>query len=199
MEKTKLFIYGASGHGKVVADIAKNNGFKKIIFVDDGDNQYSTFEDIKTQNNIPIALGIGDNVIRKKIFKKLERYNFNIITLIHSSAIISCSSKIGKGSVIMPNVVVNANSVIGKGVILNTACIIEHDNLIKKFVHISPNVSLAGNVTIGKNSHIGIGSSVIQNVNINKNSIIGAGSVVINNVKSCSTAIGVPAKIIKRK
>jgi len=196
MEKIKLFIYGASGHGKVVADIAKDNGFKEIIFIDDGDNKYLTFENIKTQNHIPIALGIGDNFIRNKIFKKLKRFNFNIITLIHSSAIISDNVTILDGSVVMPNVVINTNTKVGKGVILNTSCIIEHDNIIKDFVHISPNVALAGNVKVGKFTHIGIGSSVIQNIQIEKKCIIGAGSVVIKNITKNTKCAGVPAKKI---
>ena len=33
--KDKIVIIGASGHGKVVADIAKLNGYKEIIFLDD--------------------------------------------------------------------------------------------------------------------------------------------------------------------
>ena len=196
MEKIKLFIYGASGHGKVVADIAKDNGFKEIIFIDDGDNKYLTFENIKTQNHIPIALGIGDNFIRNKIFKKLKRFNFNIITLIHSSAIISDNVTILDGSVVMPNVVINTNTKVGKGVILNTSCIIEHDNIIKDFVHISPNAALAGNVKVGKFTHIGIGSSVIQNIQIEKKCIIGAGSVVIKNITKNTKCAGVPAKKI---
>ena len=196
MEKIKLFIYGASGHGKVVADIAKDNGFKEIIFIDDGDNKYLTFENIKTQNHIPIALGIGDNSIRNKIFKKLKRFNFNIITLIHSSAIISDNVTILDGSVVMPNVVINTNTKVGKGVILNTSCIIEHDNIIKDFVHISPNAALAGNVKVGKFTHIGIGSSVIQNIQIEKKCIIGAGSVVIKNITKNTKCAGVPAKKI---
>ena len=31
----KLIIIGASGHGKVVADIAKMNGYEEIVFLDD--------------------------------------------------------------------------------------------------------------------------------------------------------------------
>ena len=35
MEKTKIYIYGASGHGKVVCDVAKSAGYKEIVFLDD--------------------------------------------------------------------------------------------------------------------------------------------------------------------
>jgi UDP-N-acetylbacillosamine N-acetyltransferase len=136
-----IYIYGASGHGLVVADIAKALGYNDVVFVDDGDNEYIIFEEVK--ENIDFALGIGDNYIREKLFNKAIKNGFDVVSLIHPSAIVSSSSTVGKGVVIMPNVVVNAKSKIGKGVILNTGCIIEHENLIDDFVHISPNVALA--------------------------------------------------------
>jgi len=192
----KLFIYGASGHGKVVADIAKLNGYK-VEFIDDGENEYLDFDTfLNRYKKANISLGIGDNHIRYKIYKKLKKYNYNVCTLIHPSAIISDNVKIGEGSVIMPNVVINHNVTIKKGSILNTGCIVEHDCNIGKFVHISPNVALAGNVKINKFTHLGIGSSVIQNITIGKNCIVGAGAVVINDIDNNKKVVGVPAKEI---
>lgn len=192
-----IYVYGGSSHGLVVADIARANGYENIIFVDDGENDYLSFNEIKDNNSIPIALGIGSNKIRKILFKKLLEYNFNVITLIHPSCVISPSVKIGLGTVVMPNVVINANVVIGKGVILNTSCVIEHENIIENFVHISPKVALAGNVTIKDNTHIGIGSSIIQGLTIGENCIIGANSTVVKNIKSNILAFGSPCKKIK--
>jgi len=194
---SKLYIYGASGHGLVVSDIARASGYKEIIFIDDGDNKYLTFHNIKNNTHIPIALAIGDNKIRKQLFDKVLSSNFKIVSLIHPSAIISSNVFIDIGTVVMPNVVVNANSKIGKGVILNTSSIIEHDSTVEDFVHISPNVALAGNVTVGQFTHIGIGSNIIQGISIGKNSIIGAGSVVVKNIENNKLCFGNPCKIIK--
>ena len=198
MGKIDLAIYGASGHGKVIRDIAKRVGYKNIIFIDDGNNSYFSYEEFKTQIDCKnVALGIGDNYVRGKIYKKLRYDNYNIVTLIDPSSIIGSSVEIKEGTVVMPNVVINNNSKIGKGVILNTSCVVEHDNDIHSFVHISPNVSLAGNVKIGKFTHIGIGSSVIQNISIGENCIVGAGSVIINNIEDNIKVVGVPAKKLK--
>lgn len=188
----ELYIYGASGHGLVVADIAKDNGYENIIFIDDGENEYPTFEDIKNSNNIPIAFGIGNNNIRAKLFKKVKEEGFQVATLIHSSSIVSSSVCIGEGSVIMPNVVINVGSTIGKVVILNSSSVIEHECKIEDFVHISPNVALAGNVNIKELTHIGIGSCVIQGLTVGKNSLIGAGSVIVKNIKDNIKAYGNP-------
>ncbi len=191
-----IYVYGASGHGIVVADIAVLCGYE-VIFIDDGENEHPSFEDIKNNTDIPIALGIGSNRIRANIFQKVSECGFEIVTLIHPKAVISESAVIGEGTVVMANVVVNAKALIAKGVILNTSSVIEHENIVDEFVHISPTVALAGNVKVGAFSHIGIGSCVIQNIKIGKNSVVGAGSVVVNSIDSFSLAYGNPCKKIR--
>jgi len=194
----ELFVYGASGHGKVVADIAREIGYKNIKFIDDGENEYLNFDDfiLLNKKDYPVALGIGDNEIRSKIYKRLADNKINVITLIHPKAIVSKSATISKGSVVMPGAIINADVKIEEGVIVNSGSIIEHDCKIGQFAHISPNVSLAGNVNVGSFSHLGIGTTVIQNITIGKNCIIGAGAVVIDDVKDSKKVVGVPAKEI---
>ncbi|MDD3008358.1 MAG: UDP-N-acetylbacillosamine N-acetyltransferase [Arcobacter sp.] len=192
-----IYIYGASGHGLVVADIARACGYDDVVFVDDDKSKgFLSFEDIKENKNSHIAFGIGNNQIRAKLYKKVKESGFLTPILIHPSSIISPSSKIEEGSVIMPNVVVNAKATIGKCVILNSSCVVEHECKIDNFVHISPNVALAGDVKVGEFTHIGIGSSIIQCLEIGKNSIIGAGSVVVKNIPDFKKAYGNPCKEI---
>ena len=192
-----IYIYGASGHGLVVADMARACGFDDIVFIDDGENKYPTFEDIKQDHNIPIAFGIGSNKIRAKLFEKVQESGFEIVSLIHPSAIISLSAKIGKGTVVMSNAVVNAKATIGEGVIFNTSCVVEHECMVENFVHISPNVALAGDVKVGKSTHIGIGSNVIQGIIIGNNVVIGAGSTVVKDINNFKKAYGNPCKEIE--
>jgi UDP-N-acetylbacillosamine N-acetyltransferase len=190
-----IYIYGASGHGLVVADIAKACGYEDIIFIDDDKTKgFLTFDDIKENRDFHIAFGVGDNQIRAKLYEKAKENGFFIPALIHPSSIISPSVKIEEGTVVMPNVVVNAKAIIGKCVILNSSCVVEHECKIEDFVHISPKVALAGDIKVGEFTHIGIGSSVIQCLNIGKNSIIGAGSVVVNSIGDFKKAYGNPCK-----
>ncbi|HIC96179.1 TPA: transferase, partial [Candidatus Bipolaricaulota bacterium] len=86
----------------------------------------------------------------------------------------------------------------GENVIINTGATIDHDCVIEDYVHISPGVHLAGNVKLGELSHIGIGASAVQRVKIGKGVIIGAGAVVIDDIPDHVTAVGVPARVIKR-
>jgi UDP-N-acetylbacillosamine N-acetyltransferase len=196
---SKIAIYGAGGHGKVVADIAKRNGYDEIVFVDDGDNRYVDFKTFKKKfgQDFSFALGVGDNYIRSKVFEKVINSGFEVISLIDPSAVVSSSLKIGKGVVIMPNAVINSDVNISTGVIVNSGAIIEHDIMIGEFVHISPGVALAGGVKVGGFTHIGIGSCVIQNVNIGSNVTVGAGSVVLNDIEDDLVVVGNPARKIK--
>lgn len=200
----KIAIYGASGHGKVVADIAQLCGYEVVFFVDDdatkkefdGKKVFS-FEKVKEMKDISFALGIGQNLARQKVYDKLKNSFFDIVTLVHKSAIIADSVEIGEGTIVMALSVINSSAVIGNGVILNTSSVVEHDCVVSDFVHISPRVALAGSVSIGKLAHLGIGSCVIQCLNIGEFSTIGAGSVVIGDIPNNTLAVGVPAKVIK--
>ncbi|KAA0565840.1 acetyltransferase [Bacillus sp. CH30_1T] len=205
--KNKLMIIGASGHGKVVADIAlKMNKWSNIVFLDDDQNVDSsmgievigTTDDVITyKNEYEIVVGIGNNYIREKIQNKLEATGAKIPTLIHPSAIIGEQVYIGSGTVVMAGVVINCCTRVGKGCIINTATSIDHDNIIGDYVHISPGCHLAGTVTVENLNWIGIGSKVSNNVMITNGCVIGAGATVINNITEVGTYVGVPIRKIK--
>jgi len=205
--KNKLIIIGASGHGKVVADVAmKMEKWQKIAFLDDNeaiktcldlDVIGKTTDAFKYKGKADFFVAIGNNAVRKREQERLLSEGFSIVSLIHPAAVIGSGVKIDIGTVVMANVVINSASSIGKGCIINTSSSVDHDNTIKDYVHISPGVHLAGTVTLGEESWIGVGSTVSNNVNIGKCCIIGAGSVVIKDLSAHCIAVGIPAKPIK--
>jgi len=190
-----IAVYGASGHGKVVADIALTNGYDEVVFIDDGDNEYMSFQEYLTQYSYPIALGIGNNSTRKQVYEKIKSENLEVKTLIHERAIVANDVIVKEGTVIMPGVVVNTGSSIGTGSILNTGSIVDHDCDIGDFVHIAPKSALAGDVCVKDMVMIGIGSSIVQGITIGENSVVGAGSVVISDIQDNVVSYGVPAKV----
>lgn len=203
----RLAIIGASGHGKVIADIAKANGITDIIFYDDrwqslkehyGYSVVGSVEDAlsnKTTEFDTAVVAIGNAKTRASIQERLSRVT---PALIHPSAIVSATAQLGVGTVVMANAVINSDTVIGDGVIINSSAVIEHDCRIGDFSHVCPNTALAGSVTVGGKSWIGIGSSVIQCVAIGSGVTVGAGSVVIQDIPDDQTVVGNPAKLLKR-
>ncbi|PBB06451.1 acetyltransferase [Salimicrobium humidisoli] len=202
--KNKLLIIGASGHGKVVADIAlKMNKWEEIAFLDDDESKITsmglrvigTSTDVdKYIDEYDVFVGIGNNSTRELIQDSLEKKGASVPILIHPNTVCGEQVHIGSGSVVMPGVVINCCSEIGKGSIINTGVTLDHDNIIEDFTHISPGVHLAGSVSIGKKTWIGIGSVVSNNVNIVEECTVGAGSLVIRDIKKSGTYIGAPVK-----
>lgn len=200
----KLIIIGASGHGKVIADIAiKMNIWRTILFLDDNES-LTTAMGIKVigktdaafiyKDNADFFVAIGNNETRKQFQKKLENDGLNLAILIHPSSVIGTDVTIGAGTSVMAGAVINNSSKIGKGCIVNTNSSIDHDNIIGDFVHISPGVTLSGSVTIDKESWIGIGSVISNNINICRGCIVGAGAVVVKDIVEPGIYVGVPAR-----
>jgi sugar O-acyltransferase (sialic acid O-acetyltransferase NeuD family) len=202
--KDMLIIIGASGHGKVAADIAiKMNNWQNISFLDDDETLTScmdfeilgkTGDAFKYKNNADFFVAVGNNETREYIQEEFEKEGLSIVSLIHPNAVIGSEVQIGAGTVVMAGAVINSSSIVGKGCIINTSCSIDHDNMIGNYVHISPGSHLAGTVQIGKGCWLGVGSVVSNNINICSGCTIGAGAVVINDINDQGTYIGVPAR-----
>jgi acetyltransferase EpsM len=199
--ETKVTLYGASGHCKVIIDILQKNTTEIATIIDDnpaidallGEVVVSSKQiDFDTLDNVIVA--IGNNKVRKQIAAKLK---VNFAQAIHPMAIVSNFATIGEGTVVMAGVILNPDVSIGKHCIINSGAIIEHDCTIDDFVHISPSVSLAGDIQVGEGTHIGIGASVIQGIKIGKWVTIGAGTVLIKDVPDYAVVVGNPGKIIK--
>ncbi len=196
-----MYLYGASGHAKVIIDILTNREIDIQGVFDDDINKEKIFD--YTVQPVPeevealdgsFIISIGDNKIRKSLS---DKYSLRFGLAIHSSSILSDSVSIGNGTVIMASAVVNSSTVIGKHVIINTSASIDHDCVIGDYVHISPSACLCGDVKIGDGAHIGAGAVILPRVKIGCWSIIGAGSVVLRDIPDFSVAVGNPARIIR--
>lgn len=196
---SKLYLYGAGGHAKVIAEIAELSGYQDIVFCEDHPtkNKLLGYEVVATlEKTESCLLAIGNNLTRKKL--ALSLFN-KFVKLIHPRTSISIRGDIGEGTVIMAGVTINADVTIGKHCIINTNASIDHDCVVENYVHLSPNVALAGNVTIGEGTHVGIGACVIQGVKVGKWCTLGAGTVVIRDIPDGATVVGNPGRIIRQK
>jgi len=203
MKYREHFIFGAGGHGRVIAELIQFNNCKVEAFIDDSPK--SNLNNIipiissdfleKNEMRLSIIIAIGDNFTRKKISKRLKTNIF--FSCFHKNASISPSSIIDDGTVVMQNAIINSNTKIGKHVIINTATIVEHDCIIEDFVHICPSATLLGDVFVGEGTQICAGVIVLPGVKIGKWCIIGAGTIVLNDIPNGSIVVGNPGRIIK--
>ncbi len=198
----KLTIIGASGHGKVVADIARLNGYDEIEFLDDnvglrfcGKWPVIGTSELASAINHDLFIAIGNAEKRAQFMDRF--WDKHIVTLIHPSAVIAENVTIGSGSVVMAGTVINPGSRIGKGCIINTSSSVDHDCVLNDYVHVAVGSHLAGTVIVGKGTWIGAGAIVSNNVSIHGGCMIGAGTLVVHDITAEGTYIGAPARLVK--
>lgn len=199
MERTNIvYLYGASGHAKVVMDIANKANYDIPFLVDDNPNinELAGKPVIHSAEGLsPMIITIGDCQIRRKIVEKLGKREY--LTVIHPGANKSNSAILGYGTVVMAGAIINPYVSIGNHCIINSGASVDHDCRVGDFVHIAPHSTLCGEVEIGEGTWIGAGTTVIQGIHIGKNCYIGAGSVVVKDIPDGSLCYGNPAKVIR--
>ncbi len=196
-----IYLFGAGGHAKVIADILERCG-KTIggFFDQDTSKQiwnYSAFSFPGPFSFLEdeLIISIGDNKVRKKI---ADTHDVKYVSVIHPSTNISFHSFLGLGCAVMGGVLINADTIIGNHCIINTNASVDHDCVIGNFVHISPNATLCGGVTLGDGVHIGAGAVILPGKKIGANTIVGAGSIVNTDVCENVVAVGNPVRIVKK-
>ena len=83
-----------------------------------------------------IIISIGNNKMRRELIERLEAVGAPITTLIHPTAFVSSSAKIGTGSIVLPGAVIHTNAKVGKGCIISIGALIDHDCVVGDYCHI---------------------------------------------------------------
>lgn len=195
----KLAIIGASGHGKVIADIARKNGYKEIVFLDDNKDLrecggYPVTGSSSDANHIDadVIVGIGNTDIRKRIQESIPERK--LATLVHPNAVVADDVVLGVGTVVMAGAVINSGTKIGKGCIINTCSSVDHDCIVEDYVHVSVGSHLCGTVSIQQGTWVGAGAIVSNNIFICEDCMLGAGTVVVKNIMKPGIYTGLPAR-----
>ena len=207
-----IVIIGAGGVGREVSLIIQQINeleptWNLLGFIDDNTdnwgkviNGYSVIGGIDSleflSNDTYIVIAIANYEVKKKIVNKVNN-KFKFATIVHPKVRIHDYMTVGQGTIIYEGAILTANIEIGNHVIISPKCGVGHDSIIKDYVSLLWNVNVSGNDLIEEGVMMGSGSTVIQGKKIGKGSIIGAGAVVVNDIESFSTAVGVPAKVIK--
>ena len=208
-EPLPLFVFGASGHGKVVADAALANGGSVVRgFLDDNPSRHGQrllglpvaggLEAIQGQEGrVGVALGVGANRARMTVLERLVSAGHTVVTVVHPSAFVAPGATLDVGTFVAPLAAVHTDARLGRACIVNTGAVVEHDNVLADGVHVSPNAALGGNVTLGAEVHVGLGAVVLPGVTVGARSVVGAGAVVIEDVPEGVTVVGVPARRLR--
>jgi UDP-N-acetylbacillosamine N-acetyltransferase len=211
--KSKLLIWGAGGHARVVADIANLLRMFEIgAYLDDvnpsprpsGISDAPVLggrEKLKALRRAGIrhaVVAIGSCSARMERAEILTDQGFKLVTLVHPRATIANDVDLGEGTVVAAGAIVNPGARVGDNVILNMGCTVDHDCQIGSGAHVCPGVHIAGNSVVGSGTWIGIGSTIIEKVRIGAGTFLGAGSLVLRDLPDNVLAYGRPAVVVSR-
>jgi acetyltransferase EpsM len=202
-----LVLVGGGGHALVVGEAAGAAGFELVGFLDDGPDavlgrspnttiRIGKIAELDRIGDRGWVLGVGNLAFRGQLIERLAQFELGrgARTVIHPSAVVSPSARIGAGVFIGPGAIVNARALVMDHAIVNTGAIVEHECVVGFNSHIAPGAVLAGRARVGMQTLIGIGSRVLPELSIGDRCVVGAGSVVIRSVLDERTVMGVPAR-----
>jgi threonine dehydrogenase-like Zn-dependent dehydrogenase len=145
-ERLSILLWGAGQHGSAVAEYARAAGWIVLGFIDDDETRRGAIVDafgarivLSAHELLACLIGeaawpvqvdriiptVGDNTTR---FRQAHALGpFLAPPLIHPSAVISPTARIGDGSVVCPLALVNTEAELGRAVIVNSSSVIGHN------------------------------------------------------------------------
>jgi sugar O-acyltransferase (sialic acid O-acetyltransferase NeuD family) len=195
-----VVVIGAGGHAKVLISTLAACGVPVAAVVDDDDTKWGMDAQgtrvgrIEREFGGRGIVGIGDNAQRREMAIAL---GLDWQTVVHPSAYVHPSAKLGRGTVVFAGAVVQPDAVIGDHVIVNTGATIDHDCIVGDYAHLAPGVHLSGAVQVGEGAFLGIGSVVCPGIKVGRWATLGAGGVAIRDVADGVVAVGVPARALE--
>jgi len=207
--KESLLLFPYNGNAREALDCL-DDSYSVLGFIDDlsekqgNDNNGRKIFSRSALNRFPkaklLAVPGSPNTFlkRRKIIESLDISNNRFATVIHPSAKIASTARVGFNTLIMAGVVISSNVIIGNHVCILPNTVIHHDSIIEDWVLIGSGVIAAGCVKVKKNCYIGSGTTIINNIEIGARSLIGLGSNVIKTIPGGVTVFGNPATIHKK-
>ncbi len=212
-DSVKVVGLGAGGHAAVMIEAVRALGGYEIVALTDpreelwatellgvpvvgGDDELAQYHQAVSHAFIGLG-GASDTSARRRLFELARSHGFQLVQVVHPTAVLSPSARLGVGVTQLAQSVVNANADLGDNVLVNTGAIVEHDCRIADHVHVAVGARLASGVQVEAGAHVGAGATVLQGATIGASAVVGAGAVVTRDVDPAAVVAGVPARPMK--
>lgn len=205
----KLIIIGAGGFGREVLEWAISSSDHDHLwtvkgFIDDAPESrlahlrrapiLGSIVSYQIEPGDVFICGIGTPQLRRKIQEHLIEKGAEFVSIIHPTATVCSSAKIGCGVVVCPYALVSTDASVGDGSVIYYHASVDHDVTIGRYCQISGHCDIAGAASLGEEVFLGSHSVILPGITVAKGSTVGAGAVVTKNVRSGVIVYGVPAR-----
>lgn len=209
----EVVIVGTGGMGREAHQIASDeNGvcptWNVLGFLDDNKSLHGQLihglpilggsEWAQRRSEVAVFLAIGNPSVRQKLSAKLAEWGCRFPTLVSPTTKIGQDVSIGEGTIVATGAILTTDIRVGRFALINTGSIVSHDCQLDDFSTLSPGAVLTGAVHLHEGCEIGAGATVIPGKSVGAWSVVGAGAVVTTDLPARCTAVGVPARIVKR-
>jgi sugar O-acyltransferase (sialic acid O-acetyltransferase NeuD family) len=188
-----LLILGTGNFAVEVADLVSDmDGFRVTGFVQNVDPQNTQarleglpvlwVEEVRALSATDWAVCAIGAVERRGFIEQVAGFGFRFATLVHPTARVSATSRLGEGTIVSAGAVIAAHTQVGRHVIVNRGVLIGHHTAIGDYATLGPGANIAGSVAIGEATLVGIGATVSDHLTIGKRCFLSAGAVVTGNV-----------------
>lgn len=214
---SRFVLWGSAGHAKVLADLIALRGGRVVALFDNSPDATSCLPGVPiyvghsglqkwcaeqaTLTDVQAAMAIGGarGRDRLQIAQWFREAGLRLATLVHPTATVSATARLGSGCQVLAQAVVAADAVLGDACIVNNHANVDHECVLGDGVHMAPASVLCGCVTLGDNVMVGANAVVLPRLRVGANAVVGAGSVVIRDVPDDSVVAGNPARLLGAK
>ena len=144
------------------------------------------------------VLAIGNMKARRQTVEALLVKGGQFLTMIHPTALVADTARIGKGAVIYPYATLSNCAVLDDHVHLSIYASLGHDTRVGRYCLLSPYATLNGFAVIGDDVFMGTHSMIGPENRLGDNSKVCANTCVLHDVPADSFVYGVPGRHTRR-
>jgi sugar O-acyltransferase (sialic acid O-acetyltransferase NeuD family) len=139
----------------------------------------------------------GNYFSRKRLVERLALAPERYATVVHPTAVLPASVRVGRGSVLLAGVVATAAATVGAHVAMMPGAVLTHDGVVGDYATVAAGVRLAGGVRVEEGAYLGAGALVRERCRVGAWSLVGMGAVVLGDVPPREVWAGVPARRLR--